>query len=112
MVSFLPPDVLVIAAAHVERAELVKYTGTLPWHVERQGRMLRRFPSKKLAESYMGVINGVEGSAPAYYRLAVADALKRRHTDEEAWKYAAFSAASIGLYPVDVQADPDTGRPL
>lgn len=113
MVPFLPPDVSVAAAVPVEvLAELVKYAGTLPWHVERQGRMLRRFSTKRLAEGYMAVVNGVEGSAPVYYRLAVADALKRHHTDEEAWKYAAFSAASMGLHPSDVQADPNTGRPL
>lgn len=90
-----------------------KHGGSLAWHVCRvdTGAMVQRFATKRLATLHMALLAGDKSAAPEWYRRTYAHG-KGRLSAHDAGRYAAMSAAQMGLGPVSCNADPETGAPI
>lgn len=84
----------------------------LKWCVVVDGRMLRRYSTKRQASRHVAMYNGDLSAAPAWYREELAKALKSLRGRGQALKSAGMSARLLGLSPCQVNADPNTGEPL
>jgi hypothetical protein len=87
-------------------------SGPLRWRlVNGDGRMWRRYATRREAVGVLAIFDGDLSRAPAAYRDVLTRA-RRKFNGRDAVRYAVMWAQDLNLGPGIVRADPDTGEPL